>query len=257
MILKLNNEEYIDTAKPIDISLSLHDGKDAVLAWYCPPMKLTPVITDRFIGDVNLGGAVNFRNILMNPHGNGTHTECVGHISKEKYSINKCLKEFHFHGLVISVEPIEKTTSDQSLNDFIITKGILEEACRPYIDELKTCQVLIVRTLPNTHVKLTKNYSNTNPIYFEEDAIRYVNELDVKHLMVDLPSIDREEDEGELAGHHLFWDYPANPQTDKTITELIFIPSNIDDKVYIVNILITSLENDASPSKIVLFEIQS
>jgi hypothetical protein len=55
----------------------------------------------------------------------------------------------------------------------------------------------------------------------------------------------------------LFWDYPANPQTDKTITELIFIPSNIDDKVYIVNILITSLENDASPSKIVLFEIQS
>ena len=47
-----------------------------------------------WVGDVKQGGSVNFRNISFNPHGNGTHTECVGHISKEDFSINQCLKKF-------------------------------------------------------------------------------------------------------------------------------------------------------------------
>ncbi|MEO9532416.1 MAG: cyclase family protein [Crocinitomicaceae bacterium] len=255
MILKLNNQEYFDTSKPIDISLSLHDGDDAVRAWYCDPIKLEPVITDRFIGDVNLGGAVNFRNLFMNPHANGTHTECVGHISKEFYSINQCLNEFHFKACVISVQPIEKKVNAET--DLVITKSALEKACETFKNDVKNCEVLIIRSLPNTSEKLTKNYSNTNPTYFEKEAITYVNDLGVDHLMVDLPSIDREEDGGELIGHHVFWDYPANPQSHKTITELIFVPNSVKDNIYICNIQITSLENDASPSKILLFEIQS
>ena len=227
MILKLNKEEYFDTSKPIDISLSLHDGDDAVLAWYCDPIKLEPVITERFVGDVNLGGAVNFRNLFMNPHANGTHTECVGHISKEFYSINQCLKEFHFKACVVSVQPTEKKL--EGTTDFIITKAILEKACESYKNEIKNCQVLIIRSLPNGSDKLTKNYSNTNPTYFEKEVIEFINDLGVDHLMVDLPSIDREEDGGELVGHHVFWNYPANPQTHKTITELIFVPNSVKD----------------------------
>lgn len=257
MILKLNNTDYFDSSKPIDISLSLHGGEDAVLAWYCDPIKLTPVITDRFIGDVNLGGAVNFRNLFMNPHANGTHTECVGHISKEFYSINKCLKEFHFIGVVISVTPEDFENDQYGVTDKLVTKEIMEAACKNLISEIKNSESLIIRTCPNSDQKLTKNYSNSNPIYFNKEAIDYVNTLGVSHLMVDLPSIDREEDGGELIGHHTFWNYPENPQVQKTITELIFVPSQIEDGRYVVNIQITSLENDASPSKIVLYEIQS
>lgn len=254
MKLHLNETEFIDTAEALDISISLHDGKDAVLAWYCEPIKLEPVMTERFIGDVNQGGAVNFRNLFMNPHGNGTHTECVGHISKEFFSINKCLTEFHFEGVVVTVEPeLRINALDQ---DKIITRKMMEEACSNFIQEIKCGKTLIVRTKPNDTSKLSFNYSNSNPTYFEKEAVEYINELDVSHLMVDLPSIDREEDEGALIGHHTFWNYPQNPQIHKTITELIYVPDTINDGRYLVNIQITSLENDASPSKITLYRIQ-
>jgi kynurenine formamidase len=256
MILHLNDKEYIRTEKPIDLSISIHTGDDAVLAWYCEPIRLEPVMTDRFIGEVKQGGAVNFKNLFMNPHGNGTHTECVGHISHEEYSINQCLKEFHFISVVVTVEPQTEMNPDEK-QDRIISKDLLENAVSKLGGLLADVNALVVRSSPNPSSKCSFNYSNTNPTYFSKEAIEYVNELGVDHLIVDLPSIDREEDGGELIGHHVFWDYPNNPQTQKTITELVYVPEAVQDGKYFMNIQITSLENDASPSKIVLFEIEN
>lgn len=257
MILRLNDTEFVNTDHPLDISLSLHNGDNPVLAWYCDPIKIEPVMTDRFIGDVNKGGAVNFRNVYLNPHANGTHTECVGHISKEKYSINQLLKAFHFKGCLISVKTESYVNHTEGKTDAVITKEKLAEACQPFEQLIQQCEVIIIRTLPNTDEKLTKNYSNSNPPYFSNEAIAYINELGVDHLVVDLPSIDREVDGGELAGHHLFWNYPENPQLQKTITELVYVPDEIKDGIYLTTFQITSLENDASPSKVVLYEILS
>lgn len=256
MILRLNDHEFVRTDQPIDISIPIHNGKNPVLAWYCDPIRLEPVMTDRFIGDVNQGGAVNFRNLFMNPHANGTHTECVGHISKEWYSINQCLKEFHFYGVLVSVQPVPTKNQEYDQEDGIVTMEVLKEACEKHLEEIKNSPTLIIRTLPNSESKLSTNYSNTNPTYFSKEAIEYINSLGVQHLMVDLPSIDREEDKGDLIGHHVFWSYPEKPALTKTITELIYVPENVADGKYFVNIQITSLENDASPSKIVLFSIE-
>ena len=41
------------------------------------------------------------------------------------------------------------------------------------------------------------------------------------HLLIDMPSIDKENDEGKLEAHHAFWNYPNNAQLHKTITEFI------------------------------------
>ena len=118
-------------------------------------------------------------------------------------------------------------------------------------------KVLIVRTLPNDTTKKNRQYSDTNPPYFTAEAIDYINELGVDHLMVDLPSIDREQDKGELVGHHRFWNYPEQPQTHKTISELLFIPTEAIDDRYMVNIQIMSIESDASPSKIMVYPISN
>ena len=255
MIIHLNDSEHIDTTKPIDISIPIHDGDNPVLAWYCGPIKLEPVMTDRFIGDVNQGGAVNFRNLFMNPHANGTHTECVGHISKEWNSINQCLKEFHFYTVLITVEPRKIFNEEYQQDDFVVTPDLIEKACEPLVKDVFRSKAIVIRTMPNTDAKLSTNYSNTNPVYFSKESIDLINKLDFDHLIVDQPSIDREEDKGELIGHHTFWDYPNNPQKHKTITELVYIPNEVKDGCYLSNFQITSLENDASPSKIVLYEI--
>ena len=77
----------------------------------------------------------------------------------------------------------------------------------------------------------------------------------VQHLLIDLPSVDREEDGGELAAHHLFWNVPSNPNFQKTITEFIYVPNEIVDGRYILNLQVSNFANDAAPSRPMLFDL--
>jgi arylformamidase len=234
----------IDLSLPIDISLPLRAGKENVTAWYVDPVRIEPVRMGDWIGDVNQGGSVNFRNIYFNPHGHGTHTECVGHISKENYSINQCLKTFFFLCQVISVEPEKRN------GDLVITKKIFGESSGGPVT------ALAIRTLPNSKEKLTKQYSSTNPPYMEREAITHLVNSGIDHLLIDTPSVDKEQDGGKLLAHHAFWEYPHNTQLHRTITELIFIPDSVPDGIYLLNLQTASFENDASPSKPVLYNIE-
>lgn len=232
-----------DLSKPIDISIPMVADERNVRAWYVPPVKIEPVKGDSWIGEVKQGGSVNFRNITFNPHGNGTHTECVGHISLEDYSINQCLREFFFVAELVTILPFELDNGDR-----VITAEMIKNC----IDD-KAPEALVIRTLPNQPEKMMVNYSNTNPPYLTVDAAEYIHQKNIRHLLIDLPSVDREQDEGKLAAHHIFWQYPQGPLLDRTITELIYVPNHILDGMYFLNLQIASFENDASPSKPVLF----
>ncbi len=235
----------IDFFKPLDISIPLSTNKNCASAWYVEPMKLEAVVNGTWIGDVSKGGSVNFRNITFNPHGNGTHTECVGHISKEFISLNQNLTQFMFLAELITVLPTQLANGD-----FVITKQHFETAL-----ENKKPEAIIIRTLSNGINKLTTQYSNTNPPYVLEEAILYLNQIGVEHLLIDMPSIDKENDEGKLVAHHAFWQYPNNTQFHKTITEFIYVNNEINDGSFILNLQIASFENDASPSKPILYKI--
>lgn len=235
----------IDFYKPIDISMPLSTDKHSASAWYVEPMRLESLTYGNTICDVSKGGSTNFRNVTFNPHGNGTHTECVGHISKEFVTINKCLKQFMFLAEVVTVMPTLLANGD-----FVITKKQLEES----LDSSKP-EAIVIRTLSNGLNKLSMQYSNTNPPYILEEAILFLNAIGVEHLLIDMPSIDRENDEGKLVAHHAFWQYPSNTQFQKTITEFIYVPNEIMDGTYILNLQIASFENDASPSKPILYKV--
>ena len=238
-------ESYkIDLSKPLDISMPLKADVTNPTAWYVKPPTYTPVMENGFVGDVNLGGAVNFRNIFFNPHGHGTHTECVGHISKEFYTINQCLKQFFCLAKVVSITP------EIMGNDRLISLAQVQK-----IWDKNSADALVIRTLPNTNAKLSKQYSNTNPTFIHHEAINFMVKNGLKHILIDTPSIDKEEDGGELLAHHAFWEYPKNTQTERTVTELIFVNDSIVDGEYLLNLQIASFENDASPSKPILYQI--
>lgn len=243
--IEYHNKTYkIDLSKPLDISMPLKADISNPTAWYVKPPTFTPVMENGFVGDVNLGGSVNFRNIFFNPHGHGTHTECVGHISKELYTINQCLKQFFCLAKVVSITP------EINGNDRFISLTQVQKIWN------KNCSdALIIRTLPNKNDKLSKQYSNTNPIFIHHDAINFLVKNGLKHILIDTPSIDKEEDGGELLAHHAFWEYPTNTQMERTITELIFVNNHIVDGNYLLNLQIASFENDASPSKPILYQI--
>ena len=147
---------------------------------------------------------------------------------------------------VISIKPSEFWNEEFQENDQIIDRHQIEDATKNWSGE----KTLIIRTLENNSTKIHQQYSNSNPTYLTKGAIDLINQLKVDHLMVDVPSLDRELDNGLLIAHKAFWNYPENPQTHKTISELLYVPNILKDGTYIIQIQIMSIESDASPSKI-------
>ena len=99
------------------------------------------------------------------------------------------------------------------------------------------------------------------PSFFSIDAMAYIVSLGVKHLLVDIPSVDRLFDDGHLSSHNIFWETKSkqlNPKTqNKTITEMIFVDNSIEDGDYVLEIQMAPFQNDASPSRPVLYEVLS
>ena len=246
------NNFQIDLSQPLDISIPLTNSDKNPIAWYIEKPTIEPVKFGDWVGKVSEGSSTNFNNIFFNPHGHGTHTECLGHITREFYSINQCLKQFFFVAKLISVTP------EEAGEDLVITKkNILQSLqCND------STEALIIRTLPNVEGKKSKNYSHTNPPYLSEEAAVFIREIGIKHLLIDLPSVDREEDEGKLLAHKAFWNVKdvqhlnTDARMDCTITEMIFADDLIVDGTYLLNLQIASFENDASPSKPVLYKIE-
>lgn len=245
--IHIDNEAFsADLSQPFDLSIPLKNGDENPTAWYCGPVSFAPVKANGFVGSVAEGGSVNFRDVFFNPHGHGTHTECVGHISKEEIAIFDHLKEFFFISLVISVKPEVTSKGDQVIS---------ESQILPFLNQIRQVKALIIRTLPNKKTKKTQQYSNTNPAYVSAAAMRLITEAGIDHFLIDLPSVDREADEGKLAAHHIFWNYPENPRLHATITEFIYVPDEVEDGLYLLNLQTAPFYNDATPSRPVVFKL--
>ena len=245
-VITINTIKYtIDLSKPLDISMPIRGSKDNANAWYIDEPKIEPAQIDEWTASVKEGASINFNNIQFNPHAHGTHTECVGHITEKFYSINKCLKTFFFRAEVITVAP-EKTDED-----YVISKSQLK-----FLLKQRKPEALVIRTMPNTKDKLSRKYSNTNWPYLTEDAAEFIKKIGVQHLLVDLPSVDKEKDEGKLLAHKAFWDVNGKIRKNATITEFIYVKNKIEDGKYILNLQIAPFENDATPSKPILYKIE-
>jgi hypothetical protein len=68
------------------------------------------------------------------------------------------------------------------------------------------------------------------------------SESGIQHLLIDLPSVDKEKDEGKLLAHKAFWnvtdvnDLNLDARLEATITEMIYVPDNVADGSYLLNL---------------------
>ncbi|MDX5320597.1 MAG: cyclase family protein, partial [Bacteroidota bacterium] len=150
MILQTKNGQF-DLDKGFDLSIPVRRGENSVEAFYIPHAQMEPFRAGGFVGSVPEGGACNCENILFNAHGNGTHTECVGHVSKEPHYLPETLFRHFFVAELVSIQP-----SHQENGDYLI----LPEQVPNELPE-----AFIIRTLPNSSEKKYKKYSGTNPVY--------------------------------------------------------------------------------------------
>ena len=213
-----------------------------------------------FVGDTRIGGVCNFETYTLTPHCNGTHTECIGHITDERISINDSLRDMFIPATLITLTPCKTNeTYSPSLNsdDLLITKKEIKSKLSSI--DTSFLDGLIIRTAPNYEDKLKKKYSGNESPFFTIEAMNHIVDLGVKHLLVDFPSVDRLLDEGKLTCHNIFWqtnNKKLNKDTmEKTITEMIFISDKIADGKYLLNIQIPSFVSDAAPSKPIIFQV--
>jgi arylformamidase len=274
--IRLDEEIFqIDAAKPLDISIPLRFNGAQPNAYGVEKATSEPCAAGEVIGDTRRGGSVNFEQYKFIPHCNGTHTEGVGHITHERISVRECLKDAFIFASLISIEPEKAQHSGDTYavrlneDDPLITRKALEKALGNFKLQIsdfnpnETPTALVIRTLPNDESKLTRIYMQKIPPFFSTEAMKLIGELGVRHLLVDMPSIDRIFDEGKLSNHRIFWNVEPGAFeiskasfVNRTITELIYAPEGIADGNYLLNLQIAPFAADASPSRPVLFAIR-
>lgn len=252
-----------DPEDPIDISIPLDFNGPQPNAYGVEPATSQPCASGELIGDTRQGGSCNFEQYTLIPHCNGTHTECVGHITRARISVRDCLQDILVPARLITIAPSYASDTDETYSipidptDRLITRKKLEDTI-----STKTASALIIRVLPNDERKLRRRYVEEVPPYFTTDAMEFIRESGFTHLLVDLPSIDRLFDEGRLSNHRIFWsveqgsfEINSGTRINSTITEMIYVPNDVEDGRYVLNLQIAPFAADASPSRPLLFRI--
>jgi arylformamidase len=236
-----------------DLSIPLRFNGPQPNAYGVEAASSEPVQAGSLMGDTRQGGSVNFERYTFIPHCNGTHTECVGHIADERISVRECLQDVLMPAILITSKPEGKD------DDLVLSWDSLSNL-KPPATAGGTDIAIIVRTLPNDDSKLTAEYGEQNiPPYFAADAMEYIVECGFKHLLVDMPSIDRIFDDGNLVNHRIFWNVEprsreinSKTRINSTITEMIYVPTEVEDGEYLLNLQIAPFESDCAPSRPIL-----
>lgn len=226
-----------------DLSMAV---SDVARAWYIDAPSFNPVILGDWKGSVELGGAVNFFSIDFNPHAHGTHTETAGHITKERHSVNK-----HFNqpfSLALVLYPLVEHGM-VSMQNFAKAWQEAEEA-----DGTKGVESIILKT-DCGNANLTRNYSSSNWPFLDAEIGAFLRTKGINHLIIDQPSVDKEEDGGALACHRSFWGPTPEQSLHRTITELAHIPDHVSPGNYLLNLQVAPFDNDAAPSRPLLYEL--
>lgn len=255
--------------RPLDLSIPLTFGAPQPVFFDAPAASATALESGGFVGDVRRGGSCNCASYSLIPHCNGTHTECVGHITRDPVSIRDIAIAHFVPALLVSVHPQARALSNEDAGslaqdtDLLITESALVAAADSV--QLAACKALIIRTLPNTTEKLRRNYSTAAlPPYFTTAAMRWLVSHAIEHLVVDVPSLDRSNDGGKLAAHRVFWgmapgstDSALAQRRHATVTEMAYVDASIPDGRYLLNLQVAPFASDAAPSRPILYALES
>jgi kynurenine formamidase len=182
--------------------------------------------------------------------------------------VRELLVDSLLFALVVSIEPTSARDTHETSDpqpqptDVLITAAALERAAHNCANRVH--EALIVRSVPNDASKRMRRYGSAEGTpYFSAEAMQWIVARGVRHLIVDLPSVDRGNDGGRLAAHRIFWNLPAGSTSaaaavrmNATITELAYIDDAIEDGEYLLNLQIAPFMSDAAPSRPVLLSLE-
>ena len=235
----------VDLSRPIAIALELNFDAHQPRHFGAPAATSQPFAVPGFSGSVATGASCNCNVITLIPHCNGTHTECVGHLTAERIDAHRVAPKGLIPAVLITVEPTEATQESTDPKpqpgDKLVTRGALE------------------RNWPGDYQPAAVVIRTTAESYLTRDAAEFLVARGIEHLVVNLPSIDRAHDEGRLTAHRVFFGLPRGTTTatrpQATVTEFAHIPPEVPDGVYLLEIQVPAIAGDAVPSRPLLYPL--
>jgi kynurenine formamidase len=257
----------IDLAAAVDLAIPLDLHGPQPRHFGAPAASAQPLEVAGFSGAVARGASCNCEIVTFIPHCNGTHTESAGHLTRERLDAFRVVPAGLIPAVLLSVTPEaaggarEDTDPPPQPQDLLLTRRALEQAWPgggPF-----AARALVVRTLPNPVAKQHRDYSGQTAPYLSRPAAQLLVERGIEHLVIDLPSIDREHDEGRLTAHRIFFGIPPGAtqlsraaRAQATVTELAYVPDFLRDGHYLLELQVPALSGDAVPSRPLLYALQ-
>jgi arylformamidase len=267
-----SGEVITDLSRPIAIAITLNfatgDSEPGQPRHFgAPAASSRAFAVPGFSGSVAQGASCNCNVVTLIPHCNGTHTECVGHLTTEPLDAHRVIPLGLLPALLVTIQPVDAhsqlETTDPAPNrgDTLITRSAIESSW-PKVLPFEP-RALIIRTLPNGAEKVRRDYTDSTPPYLSREAAEFLVARDIEHLVCDLPSIDRAHDEGRLTTHRVFFGLPPRSSTLReslrpraTVTELTFIPNTVADGPFLLEIQAPAIGGDAVPSRPLLYAFE-
>jgi kynurenine formamidase len=260
-------EVVVDLAHPLGIAIDINFAATQPRHFAAPPAASRPFAVAGFSGSVAQGASCNCNVITLVPHCNGTHTECAGHLTNEPLDAHRVAPAGLVPALLVSIEPMDAALAGETTEpapkpgDLLITGHALQKV---WPRELPfSPRALVIRTLPNPLQKTRRDYTDLNPPYLSREAAELLISRDIEHLVIDLPSIDRTHDEGYLTAHRILFGLPQGSRSlsearrsQVTVTEFAFIPNEIADGPYLLEIQVPAIGGDAVPSRPLLYALE-
>ena len=223
-----------------------------------PGATSRPFVVGAFEGDVRAGASCNCRAVSLIPHCNGTHTESVAHLTREPFDVYAVAPLAPLPALLLDVPPVDAGRSAETTEpaprsgDRLITARSIAAAWdsgRTRNRATYTPLLLVLRT------------GNDAAPYLSLEAASLLVERGIEHVVLELPSMDRAEDEGRLTAHRRFFGLPPGSssladasRSQCTITELARVPHTLAPGTCAVQLQLASWTGDAVPSRPVHFE---
>lgn len=256
----------VDFAKPVSLAIPLDFAGPQPSCFGAPRAGAAPLAAGRFTGDTRAGGSCNCEVLTLAPHCNGTHTECVGHLTDERVAVSERLPGGIELALLVTVDPVpagaEAEDSDPrpADGDRLVTAAALARAAARHPGPRATA--LVVRT--QRHGQPMQRYEGAAPAPFlTRQAAAWLVERGIETLVLDLPSADRADDGGRLTAHRVFFGLPPGSRDARaasrpraSITELAWIDAGVQDGYYLLDLQIPAFLSDAAPSRPLLFPVE-
>ncbi len=257
-----------DFGKPFSIAIPLDFSGPQPSFFGVPAAAARPWLESGFVGDTRAGGSCNCEVLTLAPHCNGTHTECLGHLTEERIAVSERLAGGVFPALLVSVAPVAAATAGEDSDpapvaeDRLVTATALAAAVARH-PGLRP-QALVLRTLPNPESRRRQRYEGAAPAPFlSRQAAEWLVTNGVEHLVLDLPSADRAGDQGRLTAHRIFFGLPPGSRRaalaqrpQASITELAWIAPGIPDGWYLLDLQLPAFLADAAPSRPLLYAVR-